>query len=86
MRNLKGPGYDDNFCINIPEGNNNELVLISRWGVLGNSLELLFDTISSRVFHPGSGRFLEVFSNQPGVQLYTTNFLPDPCGNVWDFV
>lgn len=25
---------------------------------------------------------MEVFSNQEGVQLYTANFLPDPCGNV----
>lgn len=25
---------------------------------------------------------MEVYSNQEGVQLYTTNFLPDPCGNV----
>ena len=35
-----------------------------------------------RVVHQGSGRYLEVYSNQEGVQLYTTNFLPDPCGNV----
>lgn len=36
----------------------------------------------NRVVHPISGRYLEVYSNQEGVQLYTTNFLPDPCGNV----
>lgn len=30
------------------------------------------------VTHPPSGRFLEVHSNQPGVQLYTSNFLPSP--------
>lgn len=35
-----------------------------------------------RAIHPGSGRTLEVYSNQEGVQLYTTNFLPDPCGDV----
>ncbi|CAH2087835.1 unnamed protein product [Euphydryas editha] len=32
----------------------------------------------SRVVHPSSGRYLEVYSNQPGVQLYTSNGLPSP--------
>ncbi|XP_068623030.1 galactose mutarotase [Battus philenor] len=32
----------------------------------------------SRVSHPQTGRYLEVFSDQPGVQLYTSNFLPAP--------
>ncbi|XP_045539489.1 galactose mutarotase [Papilio machaon] len=32
----------------------------------------------SRVSHPRSGRYLEVYSDQPGVQLYTANFLPFP--------
>lgn len=27
----------------------------------------------AKVSHPASGRYLEVYSNQPGVQLYTTN-------------
>lgn len=45
---------------------------------------LLFNTclqglnFVSRVEHPLSGRYLEVYSNQPGVQLYTANFLPSP--------
>jgi aldose 1-epimerase len=30
----------------------------------------------ARVVHPGSGRVLEVHSDQPGVQLYTSNNLP----------
>jgi aldose 1-epimerase len=29
-----------------------------------------------RAVHPKSGRVLEVFSDQPGVQFYTSNFLP----------
>jgi aldose 1-epimerase len=66
MRHLSGPGYDDNFCVNVPNAGGCEQPLV----------------FVSRACHPGSGRFLEVFSNQPGVQLYTTNFLPDPCGNV----
>ncbi|TDG53405.1 hypothetical protein AWZ03_000220 [Drosophila navojoa] len=31
----------------------------------------------ARVTHPPSGRWLEIASNQPGVQFYTSNFLPD---------
>lgn len=29
------------------------------------------------VLHPTSGRYLKVFSNQPGIQFYTANFLPE---------
>ncbi|CAB3368814.1 Hypothetical predicted protein [Cloeon dipterum] len=29
-----------------------------------------------RALHPKSGRVMEVFTNQPGVQLYTANFVP----------
>jgi aldose 1-epimerase len=32
----------------------------------------------TRVVHPGSGRFMEVYSNQEGVQFYTGSGLPDP--------
>ncbi|XP_073954813.1 galactose mutarotase-like [Choristoneura fumiferana] len=32
----------------------------------------------SRVVHPPSGRYLEVYSDQPGVQLYTSYYLPAP--------
>ena len=35
-------------------------------------------TFVSRVSHPSSGRYLEVYSNQPGVQFYTSNCLPSP--------
>lgn len=31
----------------------------------------------AKVIHPSSGRTLEVFTNQPGVQLYTSNSIPD---------
>ena len=31
----------------------------------------------AKVIHSKSGRCLEVHSNQPGVQLYTSNFLPE---------
>ncbi|CAG9830813.1 unnamed protein product [Diabrotica balteata] len=29
------------------------------------------------VYHPNSGRIMEVYSNQPGVQFYTSNFLAE---------
>ncbi|TGZ47647.1 Aldose 1-epimerase [Temnothorax longispinosus] len=30
----------------------------------------------ARILHPASGRFLEVYSNHPGLQVYTGNMLP----------
>nr|CAH7717445.1 unnamed protein product [Callosobruchus chinensis] len=35
------------------------------------------NTFVARVAHPSTGRVLEVYSNQPGVQFYTSNSLPD---------
>ncbi|GBP13541.1 Aldose 1-epimerase [Eumeta japonica] len=32
----------------------------------------------ARAFHPPSGRYMELHSDQPGVQFYTSNFLPAP--------
>ncbi|CAD7014975.1 unnamed protein product [Ceratitis capitata] len=31
----------------------------------------------AKIFHPPSGRYMEVSSNQPCMQFYTANFLPD---------
>lgn len=39
-------------------------------------------TFIARVLHPESGRTMEVYSDQPSVLFYTSNNLPDPCGNV----
>lgn len=39
-------------------------------------------TFVGRVVHEGSGRTMEVYSDQPSVLFYTSNNLPDPCGNV----
>ena len=33
------------------------------------------------VHHPGTGRSLEVLTNQPGIQFYTGNYLSDPFGH-----
>lgn len=46
---------------------------------LGSSQSLAF---VGRVVHPASGRTMEVYSDQPSVLFYTSNNLPDPCGNV----
>lgn len=35
-------------------------------------------SLVGRASHPGSGRILEILSNQPGVQLYTSNYIADP--------
>lgn len=35
-----------------------------------------------RVAHPKTGRILEVYSDQPGVQFYTSNWMPDPNNTV----
>ncbi|XP_073950697.1 galactose mutarotase-like isoform X2 [Choristoneura fumiferana] len=35
-------------------------------------------TFQARALHPITGRVLEVYSNQPGMQFYTGNLLPDP--------
>lgn len=35
------------------------------------------NTFISRVVHPPSGRALEIYSNQPGVQFYCSNSIPE---------
>lgn len=37
-----------------------------------------FTSCNFRVVHPESGRYLEIYSDQPGVQFYTGNGLPQP--------
>jgi len=37
---------------------------------------IYFMTCVKRILHPTSGRFLEVYSNYPGLQVYTGNMLP----------
>lgn len=38
-------------------------------------------TFVARVVHPQSARTLEVYSNQPGVQFYTSNYFPKDTSN-----
>lgn len=63
-----GNGYDYNFCI--MKGSDNGLNCKSTM------------TFIARALHPASGRFMEVYSDQPSVLFYTSNNLPDPCKNV----
>ncbi|KAL0879594.1 hypothetical protein ABMA27_003321 [Loxostege sticticalis] len=67
-----------------------DLRIPTRLGDVINKQENLFDdnfcvntynqglNFVARVVHPKSGRYLEVHSDQPGVQFYTANFLPQP--------
>jgi aldose 1-epimerase len=63
-----GNGYDYNFCI--MKGGDDGL---NCKGTM---------TFIARALHPASGRFMEVYSDQPSVLFYTGNNLPDPCKNV----
>lgn len=45
----------------------------------GQSQQLNF---IARILHSASGRTMEVYSDQPSVLFYTSNNLPDACGNV----
>lgn len=51
-----------------PSGYDHNFVLDHRGGLPASAVD---------VFEPISGRTLEVLTNQPGVQLYTANFLPE---------
>lgn len=42
-----------------------------------SAFTLICNVLNYRVVHPDSGRVLEVYSNQPGVQFYTSNYFPD---------
>jgi len=55
----KGHGYDHNFVLD----SNARLSVRDR------------DAVAAEVYEPTSGRVLEVLTDQPGVQLYTGNFL-----------
>ncbi|CAB0031428.1 unnamed protein product [Trichogramma brassicae] len=44
---------------------------------LTGKVDLEKEKFTARVLHPDSGRVLEVFTNQPGVQFYTSNFMPE---------
>lgn len=44
--------------------------------VTGGSMSM--QTFIASAYHPKTGRLLEVYADQPGVQLYTSNYMPDP--------
>lgn len=39
-------------------------------------------SFTARAIHPKSGRYLEVYSDHPGLQFYTANYMPNPDGKV----
>jgi len=64
-----GQRINDNFPqLIFANGYDHNWVLDHELGVLG---------LAARVFEPNSGRVMEVFTTEPGVQFYTGNFLAD---------
>jgi aldose 1-epimerase len=56
----------------VPGGGYDHNFVVSESNVkFGNTIPL-----AAKVWHPESGRLLEIFSDQPGFQVYTGNFLP----------
>ena len=43
---------------------------------LPGNIDSTKENFVAKVIHLESGRILEVYSNQPGVQFYTSNFMP----------
>jgi len=65
VHRVDGGGYDHNFVVNRNRSSASDSPLIA-------------DHLScvGKFHHPKSGRVLEVYSDQPGFQFYTGNFLP----------
>ncbi|XP_077262573.1 galactose mutarotase [Temnothorax americanus] len=64
---VPGGGYNHNLCVNSP----------SCWCY---RFHARFTNYMERILHPASGRFLEVYSNHPGLQVYTGNMLTEVYG------
>ena len=60
-----GRGYDHNFVLN--KG--------GKGGTGGTSGESAALTLAARVYEPGSGRVMEIYTTEPGLQFYSGNFL-----------
>lgn len=78
-----GVGYDHNYCFG-KTGWQKHMAryrpAVCKCGKLHFALSLFLMVnyitwISFRVEHPASGRFLEMYSTEPGVQFYTAYYL-----------
>jgi aldose 1-epimerase len=78
----RGGGYDHNFVLNREgegmggsdaSGEGDPPGRTSAGGAAGKAAEPLMPAV--RVFAPGTGRFMEVHTTEPGVQFYSGNFL-----------
>jgi aldose 1-epimerase len=67
--NFNSPGYNQ---LLIAQGYDHNWVLNQQTPATTGPLGL---NLAARAFDPGSGRLLTVWTNQPGVQFYTSNFL-----------
>lgn len=88
LKELPGPGFDHNFCLSLPGDAWTEKhaarfnsSISSQKYIKYYTSTIGFHVLHSnilvyvRVYHPASGRVLEVSTSQPGIQLYTANFL-----------
>ncbi len=57
-----GRGYDHNFVLN-------------KGGTGGSPGEGAALTLAARVYEPSTGRVMEIYTTEPGMQFYTGNFL-----------
>lgn len=90
INSLKEKGYDLNYCLNEAGQNSKDATFAARYYILTTIEESASSNYSEcvsnayctnfRAVEPQSGRYLEVFTDQPGVQFYTGNFIPDGVG------
>ena len=69
-----GGGYDHNFVFNLA-GVDGAEGAESLDGSEDDSVDVGEPALAARVFEPTSGRVMEVYTTEPGVQFYTGNFL-----------
>lgn len=68
-------GYDHNFVVNRPTSHENTTIIQHLGNDNGNGNGNKNLSYVGRFHHPESGRLLQVYSDQPGVQFYTGNFI-----------
>ncbi len=54
--------------------------MITAWYLRDHHDQTIEAHTAAIVHHPGTGRSLEVLTNQPGMQFYTGNYLSEPFG------
>jgi len=83
IRNVSGTPFDLRTrrnlglaMVNLPEVGFDDNYCVAK----GTAQQLTF---VAGVCHEKSGRTMEIYSDQPGVQFYTSNFMPDPNNTIY---